>query len=281
MRPLRGLHVVITGASAGLGAELARQLAPHGCRLTLAARRAGLLEQVAQAAQAAGAASVAVPTDVTEETQVQALAVAARQRFGEIDVWVNNAGSGLRQRLLDTSDGQLLALHRLHVLAPLWAYRAVVPAWLAAGHAGQLVDVCSLGGKAGYPFNGAYAAAKHGLSALGDTLRHELYGTGVAVTTVYPGPTVTGFGQASPDLTGGASAAHVGGARASRNRLVRAVATPQAAATVAAALVRAIQTRQPVVYPHRWATLAALLQNLWPSLALRLANRGGGAKPGG
>jgi short-subunit dehydrogenase len=201
------------------------------------------------------------------------LASAALRQFGEIDVWVNNAGSGLRRQLLATTAEQMQALYRLHVLAPLAAYQAVIPRWLEKGHSGQIVDICSLGGKAGYPFNGAYAAAKHGLSALGDTLRHELYGSGITITTVYPGPTVSEFGQASPDLTGGANSAHVSGSRASRNWLVRAVATPQPTACVTEAIVRAIRLRPPVVYPQRWGALAVLAGNLWPQLALRLANR--------
>src|SRR5690606_38111154 len=110
-------------------------------------------------------------------------------------------------------------------------------------------DVCSLGGKAGYRFNGAYSAAKHALSALGDTLRSELAGTPVTCTTVYPGPVATEFGTASPDLTGGASAEYVTAARTSRSWLKRAISQPQSASRVAECIVRAIERRAVTAYP--------------------------------
>ena len=67
------------------------------------------------------------------------------------------------------------------------------------------MDVCSLGGKSGYAFNGGYSAAKHAMSALGDTMRQELLGKGIHITTVYPGPTASDFGKVSTDRTGGQS----------------------------------------------------------------------------
>lgn len=275
MSRLQGLRVVITGASSGIGAELAGQLARRACRLVLAARRQERLEALATALrQDCNAEVLSFPADVSDRSQLSRLAGFARQQLGEVDVWVSNAGSGLRQHLLQTTDEQMLGMFQLHALATLWAYQEVVPGWLERGHPGQLVDVCSLGGKAGYRFNGAYSAAKHAQSALGDTLRSELAGSRVACTTVYPGPVETEFGAASPDLTGGASLAYVDAARRSGSWLKRRFAARQAVEPVAACIVRAIERRPVVAYPHPLSKLILALHNFAPGLALRLANAG-------
>jgi short-subunit dehydrogenase len=272
-RSLAGLHVVITGASSGIGAELARQLARRGCRLSLAARRLERLEELAAELQSSGSPAVCCfRTDVTQRAELEGLARTARAQQGEIDVWVSNAGRGLRQHLLNTSDEQALELFRMHALATLWAYQTLVPGWLERNHSGHIVDVCSLGGKAGYRFNGAYSAAKHAQSAFGDTLRAELADTGITCTTIYPGPVSTEFGSASPDLTDGANKAYVQQARNSSNWLKRRIANPQPVEDVAACIMRAIELRQPVAYPLPLSWLALALHNLAPRLALRIAS---------
>ena len=91
-RKLDGAVVVITGASSGIGRATGLAFAERGSRVVLAARRAGALDEVAQACEAAGGRSLAVPTDTADEAAVAALAARAVERFGRIDVWVNNAG---------------------------------------------------------------------------------------------------------------------------------------------------------------------------------------------
>jgi short-subunit dehydrogenase len=193
MDALSGKHVVVTGASAGIGAELCRQLGARGAHVTLAARSADKLARVAAEVAGAGGQAQAVPTDVTERAAVLKLADAARARFGEIDVWVSNAGAGVRHSLLTASESDMLAQFRLNCLASLWGYQAVIPGWLERGAAGQVIDVSSLAGLSGYLHHGGYSAAKHGLSGLGKTMRQELAGRGITLTTIYPGPTVSDF----------------------------------------------------------------------------------------
>jgi short-subunit dehydrogenase len=292
MGRLQDRHIVVTGASAGIGAELCRELGREGCRVTLAARRAALLEEVAAEVRRSGGKAEVIPADVTRREDVIALAQQATETLGQIDVWVNNAGAGIAHRLLEATDEDMLAQYRLNCLSALYAYQALLPAWLRRGY-GQIIDVCSLGGKAGYAFAGGYAAAKHALSAIGDTLRQELalsgalpgqhkphHGAplnGIVVTTVYPGPTVSDFGKARLNRLGEGGAAAAGfdveKLKRSRNLLVANVAGYQPTRAVVRAIVRAMLRPVYVVYPHRWATLAVLLGNLFPGQMLRLLNR--------
>lgn len=274
-------HILITGASAGIGAELARQLARRGARLSLAARRLDRLEQLAVELRTLGAAAVhCFACDAADRQQVLGLAAAARAAQGEIDVWVSNAGQGLRHRLLEAGEELMQEQFRLNCLSALWGYQAVVPGWLEHGHPGQIIDICSLGGKSGYAFNGAYSAAKHGMSALGDTLRQELAALPAAgditVTTVYPGPTVSDFGASAPDLTGGVAVAAVASSRRSSNPLARGISSRQSTEAVARAIVRSMDSRRPTVYPHRWGSFGILLNNLLPGMVLRLLRKRSG-----
>lgn len=264
-RPLSGLHVVVTGASAGIGAELARELAGRGCRLTLAARRIELLEGVAEQCRRAGSPRVvAMRCDVTDRAQFAALVQRAREH-AEIDVWVSNAGSGVRHHVLEATDEDMLALYRLHALGSLHAYQLVAPGWIERGHGGQFVDVCSVGGRVGYPYNAGYAAAKHAQSAIGDAARLELASRGITVTTVYPGATVSDFSSASADRTSGMAMAYVRSTRSAGGLLRRLVSQPQTTAHVARCIAAAIRSRRATVYPHRWGNLAAWLYVLAPA----------------
>jgi NADP-dependent 3-hydroxy acid dehydrogenase YdfG len=293
MGRLSGKHIVVTGASAGIGAELCRQLGREGCRVTLAARREELLRQVAGEGRRAGGQAELAVADVTDREQVFALARRAEAAFGPIDVWVSNAGAGISHRLVDATEEDMLHLYRLNCLSSLWAYQALLPGWMARGY-GQFIDVCSLGGKAGYAYAGAYAAAKHALSGIGDVLRQELALQGVTpgpprrakagatrpwltVTTVYPGPTISSFGSARFDRIVASAlrppGVDIGDLRRNRNFIVRAVAGPQPTAFVARAIVRAMLRPVCVVYPHRWGTLAVVANHIAPAPLLRAMSR--------
>jgi short-subunit dehydrogenase len=145
-----------------------------------------------------------------------------------------------------------------------------------------MMDVCSLGGKSGYAYNAAYSAAKHGLSAIADTLRQELaidgalyrrgHG-GIILTTVYPGPTVSEFGKSAPDLTAGEAASQVLASRGSQSLVRRRVSAAQPTVLVARAMSAALFRPVWTIYPHRWANIAVLLNNFAPGLTLRLVGR--------
>jgi short-subunit dehydrogenase len=186
--------IVITGASAGIGAELARQAGEKGAKLVLAARRQPELEAVAARS---GREAIAVVTDATRRSDVERLRDAALNRFGRIDVWVNNAGRGITRSVAELTDEDLDAMMRDNVKSALYGIQAVLPHFKSR-NAGQIVNVSS--GLARLPmasFRSAYSAAKHALNALSACLRMELRPThpGIMVSVVMPGVVATEFGN--------------------------------------------------------------------------------------
>ena len=183
--------VVITGASSGIGAALARQLGSEGHRLVLAARREAPLNAVA----AASGEAKAVVTDVTVRADVEQLKSAAIKAFGQIDVWINNAGRGIGKRVLELSDDDLDQMMAVNVKAALYGMQAVVPHFLQRGE-GHLINVSSFLGRVPLAsFRSAYNAAKSALNSLTANLRMDLATTHpkVHVSIVMPGPVATDF----------------------------------------------------------------------------------------
>jgi NAD(P)-dependent dehydrogenase (short-subunit alcohol dehydrogenase family) len=196
-----GRVVVITGASLGIGAELARQLAPERPRLVLAARDVGKLDAVAAECRALGAEVVVVPTDVGLEEDCRALAERAVAAFGGIDCLVLNAGIGMWARVDAVRDLTVYErIMRVNYLGSVWCASYALPALRRAR--GRLVVVSSLTGKTGVPTRSGYAASKHALHGFFDSLRIELRGTGVSVTMVCPGFVATGIRERNLDASG-------------------------------------------------------------------------------
>jgi short-subunit dehydrogenase len=198
MAPFAGKTIVITGASDGIGAELARQLATQRPNLVLAARRADALDTVAERCRSAGAECLAVPTDVADQASCAALIAAAVERFGGIDVLVANAGVSGHARLDEVADlGWYERMMRVNLFGTVWCCHAALPHLKAAR--GLIVGVSSLAGKVGVPGRTAYSASKFAQAGFLEALRAELAEDGVAVTIVYPGVVATriryhGFG---------------------------------------------------------------------------------------
>jgi short-subunit dehydrogenase len=187
-------NIVITGASSGIGAELARQLAAKGHRVALAARREAELTAVAKSI---GAGAVAIPTDVTRRADVERLRDRAIETFGHVDVWVNNAGRGITRPVLELTDEELDDIMQVNVKSALYGMQAAVPHFIARA-SGHLINVSSVLSRVPFAtYRSAYNAAKAALNALTANLRQDLAVShpNIHVTLVMPGLVTTDFAK--------------------------------------------------------------------------------------
>jgi NAD(P)-dependent dehydrogenase (short-subunit alcohol dehydrogenase family) len=178
--------VVITGGSAGIGRELAYQLAAQGAWLVLAAREANLLEDTAREARNRGARAVPVPTDVAVEAQCEALIERAVAEYGRLDTLINNAGISMYARFDELGTVEPLErVMRINYFGSIYCTHYALPHLNRTR--GRIVAVSSLAGKTGVPMRSAYAASKHAMAGFFDSLRIELAKDGVSVSVAYPG----------------------------------------------------------------------------------------------
>jgi len=181
-----GRVVLVTGASSGIGAELARQFAAAGARLVLAARDSARLETVAAECRALGGDALVVPTDVATQASCEAMVARAVTHFGQIDVLINNAGLGSSAQFDEITDLTIFdTLMRVNYLGSVWCTAYALPHLKKTR--GQIVAIASLTGLTGVPKRTAYAATKHAMAGFFDSLRLELQDSGVGVTVIYPG----------------------------------------------------------------------------------------------
>jgi short-subunit dehydrogenase len=186
MASMQGKTAVITGASSGIGEELAVVLASRGANLVLAARREEELTRVAKRCEQAGGRALSVPTDVSDQESCRRMVDRAAEAFGGIDLLVNNAGVTMWARFDEVTDLSLYErLMRVNYLSAVYCTYYALPHIKA--RKGQLVAISSLTGKTGVPTRTAYAASKHAMQGFFDSLRVELLGTGVDVLVVSPG----------------------------------------------------------------------------------------------
>ncbi|MFZ3324167.1 MAG: SDR family oxidoreductase [Usitatibacter sp.] len=184
--------VAITGASKGIGAELARQLAAKGARLVLAARSENELEDVAAECRKRGANVVTIRADVAVERDCQALVAGAVLAFGRLDTLVNNAGATMWARFEDIHDMAILErIMQVNYMGAVYCTHHALPHLRASR--GRIVGISSLAGKVGVPTRTGYSAAKHAMTGFFDSLRIELADSGVTVTMIYPGFVATGI----------------------------------------------------------------------------------------
>ena len=182
MNPLEGKVALVTGASRGIGAAVARSLAEHGVRLGLASRSGDDL----------GLDAVAMPCDVRELDQLEALAAATAERHGRIDILVSNAGVGSYGPFLDLSREHVDEMIDVNLKGSIWAVRAALP-YLLKSSAADIVMLASEAGRRGLPYESVYCASKFGQVGLGRSLDHELREHGIRCTNVCPGGVATDF----------------------------------------------------------------------------------------
>ncbi len=182
--------VLITGASQGIGAAIARVFAAEvpGVRLGLVARNEKKLLEVALGCAQAGASAEVFPCDVTDEASVGAMATAVAQRLGAVDVLINNAGRFEGASLIEMSVEQFDRMIAANLRSLFLVTRALLPSMVKAG-GGDIFNMSSIAALTAYPGGAGYAAAKAGVAALSRVLRAELRGHGVRVCCVFPGAT--------------------------------------------------------------------------------------------
>jgi NAD(P)-dependent dehydrogenase (short-subunit alcohol dehydrogenase family) len=175
---------VVTGASSGIGAAAAQELARRGARVVLAARRVERLRAQEQAILAIGGQARSVQTDVTDPKQVVRLIEAAEGAFGRVDVLVNNAGVNWRRPIAASPPADLVRLLEVNLVGAVLLTQAVLPGMLQRRH-GAVISVGSLSGRVA--MEPIYSATKYGLRGFSLSLRRQLTGTGVSVSLVSPG----------------------------------------------------------------------------------------------
>jgi len=236
---MNGKVVVITGASGGIGAAAAASVARRGGSVVLVARREAELRAVAEQC---GPNALPVVADATSRADVKRVVASALERFGHVDVWVNNVGRGITRMPTLLTDEDIDEMMRINVKSVLYGVQEILPHFKERG-SGHIINVSSMLGRMPMaPFRSAYNGAKHFLNALTWNLRQELQQPypGIAVSLVSPGVVATEFG---------ANASH-GGPDS------RSLPNAQEVAPVGEVIAWVIETRKPDVYTFPGAKAA-------------------------
>jgi short-subunit dehydrogenase len=253
--------VLITGASSGIGAELARQLSREGgFALSLAARRLDRLEALAdELRRERGTKVLTHQMDLLQPSQVAYAVERTAQQFGRLDVLVNNAGVLKMQPFMDMPGGDMQYLMNVNFWGPVHALRAAVPVMAAQG-GGHVLQVGSGVSRRGLPFMAVYSATKFALAGLTESLRLELKSKGIDFTLVYPGGVDTEM-PASVDV------------KKLPENYPRHGSLRIPAARAARALRKAIESRPLEVYVPGWVRWASWLSVLFPAAADRILRK--------
>ena len=248
--------IIITGASSGIGAATARRLAQEQACLTLSARREGRLRELAKEVEALGSEALTVTTDVTRRADIDRMVQATLERWGRVDVLLNNAGVSFDEPLVELAPENVRAEVAVNLIAVIECAQAVLPAMLRQ-KSGHIINVASIEGLIATPGSSVYCATKFGVFGFSDALRRQLSNSGVHVSAVCPGYTPS---EITPRLKaivdGSPEAVHHPGL----------MPTAYVADQIAK-LVR--HPRRMLVLPHSWNMLVTTAF-LFPGLADRL-----------
>ncbi len=249
---------LVTGGSSGLGRVIADAFAGTGAKVAIVGLEPDAVERAAGEMQAAGGDVLGLQADITRQEDVDRVFAATLERFGRLDVLVNNAGRSMRGKVLDTTPEQFRDLMELNFIALVRCTRAAAPHLLK--QRGHVVNIGSLAGKSAVRWVGAYPATKHAVAAYSQQLRLELGPQGLHVLLVCPGPI-------KREDCAVVSAGGFGRRAGERSRPGAGVRVPDIyPEQLAAAILKACKRRCPeLVIPARARILFALSQ-LWPSL---------------
>jgi short-subunit dehydrogenase len=182
--------VIITGASMGIGLAAAKLLAGKGAKIVLAARSQESIEKCAAELPDA----FAITTDMTDMNAIENMIEKTQEKYGRIDVLINNAGQGIYGAIENVDVEKYRQIFELNVVGPLYAMQHVIPIMKKQG-GGSIINISSMVSKAAYPHLGAYASTKYALNAISLTARTELAASNIIVSLVHPTLTLTDFGK--------------------------------------------------------------------------------------
>ena len=252
MRSLQDKIAIVTGASRGIGRATAIELARNGAHVALASRNKSALEKVANQIHLLGREAIVIPTDVTFQDQVEKMVERTLEQWGRVDILVSNAGIYYHSTIFDLTADLMGRSMQVNFLSHVYVALEVLPHMLQQG-SGHIVLVSSMAAKRGVPTDVPYAPAKYALTGFGETIRQELYGTGVDVSTIMPGRVDSDFvsGLEFPWLT-----------------------PKMPTEWVSQAIIRAIRKRQAeVVVLHFQTRVLHYLNTILKEVAPRLADR--------
>ncbi len=251
---LENKTAIVTGASSGIGAALAVLLAKEALSVVLAARRTDRLDYTAGRIRALGKTCLVVPCDVSKRSDAEYLIRRAAEEFGRIDILVNNAGRGHFASVEDTTDEMVQSMFAVNVFS-LWYTTRPALAFMKRQGNGHIINVASMAGKLGYPYNSAYVAAKHACVGFTYALRQELAETNIQATVVCPAGVTTEWAN----MTEGGSMREFfsqSGDHIKRIAEERGIALPsiegvKSAEDVASSILECIYHPVPEVYTHK------------------------------
>lgn len=199
-QPLADKVALVTGAGRGIGRYIALTLAENGARLALAARTEAELQAVRQEIEDSGGEAVRFPADLSEEREAAGLVRHAVERFGRLDILINNAGLVLGKPLIETSTEEWNRIMAINARAPFILSREAIP-YLKQQEQSFIINISSVVGYKGYANQSVYSASKHALLGMTKALAKEVQGDGIRVLAVNPGGVATdSVGLARPDL---------------------------------------------------------------------------------
>jgi len=258
---MKDRRIILTGASEGIGRALALALASRGARLALAARDRERLESLAQECRARGGEALAVPTDVTNQQDLEWLVAETVKSFGGLDAVIHNAGITMWSRFDALQDFTIFErIMEVNYLAPVRLTALTLPHLRQSR--GLIVAVASLAGLTGVPERSGYAASKHAMIGFFDSLRIELAGTGVDVSVVAPDFVVSEIHKRAI----GPDGEPLGASPMMQQKIMTAD-------ECAARIVRAMEKRQRLLLMSRRGRLGRWLKLLAPAVIDRISAR--------
>ncbi len=256
-REIKNSRAIVTGASSGIGRETALELARNGADVAVVARREDRLRQLVEQISAMGRKVEPIVGDITDpETRQRALDV-VRDKFGGLDILMNNAGIGAMGLFADADPGRVRRVMEVNFFALVEMTRSALPL-LKQGNRPIIVNTSSILGHRGVPYSSEYSASKFAVQGFSESIRAEFAPMGIDVLVVSPGTTETEF----------------------FDRVIERTAEPKwpehkpiSPARVAVAIVRAIRAGKHEIIPYRWGRVLCWLNRLSPGMVDRLMTR--------